>query len=213
MKAILSYPRSGNHLVRFFIELLSEKPTFGIDINKDDTEIYKNKFSKDIPFNIKKYDKNECYIKYHNIVNSLLKSDELIFILRDPLEVLSHKDNNNWDSKIYFQNIKFYNKFNKKKILFFYEDIINNKHKFINDLYIFLNIKNKNKLNYILENIDSLYNLSLNGKNRDWSGNNSNTLIRYHFNFLPINVKKIIEKYIESKSKKYKVLNRYVLTK
>ena len=49
---LLSYPRSGNHLVRFFIELLSEKPTFGCGDNPKDIEIYKNKFSENIPFNI-----------------------------------------------------------------------------------------------------------------------------------------------------------------
>ena len=32
----LSYPRSGNHLVRFFIELLSEIPTYGCKGNKRD---------------------------------------------------------------------------------------------------------------------------------------------------------------------------------
>ena len=52
MKVLLSYPRSGNHLVRFFIELLSELPTLGCINNKLDIPIYLNEFTENIPFNI-----------------------------------------------------------------------------------------------------------------------------------------------------------------
>ena len=62
---LLSYPRSGNHLVRFFIELLSEIPTYGCKGNKNDIEIYRNVFPEKIPFNISDFDKKDCYIKYH----------------------------------------------------------------------------------------------------------------------------------------------------
>lgn len=62
----MSYPRSGNHLSRFFIEILSETPTFGCQDSPSDVEIYKNVFQKNIPFNISKnYDKDECFYKYH----------------------------------------------------------------------------------------------------------------------------------------------------
>ena len=62
---LLSYPRSGNHLVRFFIELLSEIPTFGCKGTKKDIEIYKNLFPEKVPFNISDFDKKDCYNKYH----------------------------------------------------------------------------------------------------------------------------------------------------
>lgn len=51
---LLSFPRSGNHLVRFFIELITELPTYGCIGNKEDKEIYKNIFPEKIPFNIPK---------------------------------------------------------------------------------------------------------------------------------------------------------------
>jgi hypothetical protein len=210
MKAILSYPRSGNHLVRFFIEFLSEEPTFGVDGNNDDIEIYKNQFITNIPFNIKNYNKEKCYKKYHNFDYNITKSSELIFIIRDPFEVLSHKANTHIDLKEYFNNIDIYKKFQKKKIIFFYENIINNKSKFVNDLYNFLNINNKIKLNYVLKNIDFLYNLSLSGKNRSWNGNNSNNILKYHYNMIPFNTKKIFKKYIIKKSKKYGILKKYI---
>ncbi len=67
MNIILSYPRSGNHLTRFFIELLTEKPTFDCIGNPNDVPIYKNKFRFYIPFNISINNINEidCYYKYH----------------------------------------------------------------------------------------------------------------------------------------------------
>jgi hypothetical protein len=45
MKILLSYPRSGNHLVRFFMELLSEQPTLGVLNNVKDRPIFENIFS------------------------------------------------------------------------------------------------------------------------------------------------------------------------
>ena len=110
MKILLSYPRSGNHLVRFFIELLSETPTFGIDNNKKDIEIYKNKFSEFIPFNIdknKEYRKNICFCKKHRSPRK--PSSELIFIIRNPKEVLLRQSNYemNIDGKKYSFNSYF----------------------------------------------------------------------------------------------------------
>ena len=48
---LLSYPRSGNHLCRFFIELLSELPTYGCSDSPTDIEIYKNKFTEPVQCN------------------------------------------------------------------------------------------------------------------------------------------------------------------
>ena len=120
MRILLSYPRSGNHLVRFFIELLSELPTFGCRSNKKDIEIYKNKFSKYIPFNIvpKRITNNSCYHKYHNY-EAIYKDnkkgfisyiDSLILIVRNPREVLLRHNNFELDYSsynIYFNNINY----------------------------------------------------------------------------------------------------------
>ena len=70
---ILSYPRSGNHLVRFFIELLSEIPTFGCKLFKTDIEIYKNIFPEKIPFNISDFDKKDC--------KNILKNTNLFYVV------------------------------------------------------------------------------------------------------------------------------------
>ncbi len=202
---LLSYPRSGNHLVRFFIELLTETKTNGCKENKKDIPVYKNNYEIDIPFNIK--DENNIegvieYYKYHVPPNKNELVNKLILVIRNPREVLLRHHNNKmvftgagYSFEEYFKSIDFYNKSECKKILFFYEDIIINKHEFINDLYNFLECDNQNKLNYVLENIDQLYKLCAGATNRGWGGINSDS-INYYYPKLDSETKIIFDKYI-----------------
>lgn len=181
---LLSYPTSGNHLVRFFIELLSEKPTHGCRENNKDIEIYKNIFPEKIPFNIKddsdgSFFTEGLYYKFHNS-SPIIKNSKgkLIFIIRNPKEVLvkteAYKDKAKFEK--YFRAIDSYLDFKGNKKILFYEDIISDKENFIKELYNFIIEDNskKNKLKYVLKNIDKLYKLSAQGKNRSWNGYNSN---------------------------------------
>ena len=169
---LLSYPRSGNHLCRFFIELLSELPTHGCKGSKTDIEINKNAFDESVPFNIStEFDKNKCYVKYHNAPSNNINTKNLILIVRNPREVLLNQCNyklnitRRWDSySRYFQNIDYYNNHKGKKLLLYYEDILTNKKEFINKLYDFLSINNLEKKEYALSNIDNLFMLSSKGK-------------------------------------------------
>ena len=211
---ILSYPRSGNHLVRFFIELLSEIPTYGCKGNKKDIEIYKNVLPEKVPFNISDFDKNDCYIKYHDIPSQNIRSNKLILIIRNPNEVLLNYNKyrlnieGKWGSyETYFKNIDFYENHEGKKLLLYYEDIITNKTNFINTLYEFLDVKNIEKKNYVLSNIDKLYYLSSIGKNRNWDGIKSNTTDHY-YKKIPKSIKEKFDNYINDKLKKYPFLNK-----
>ena len=210
---LLSYPRSGNHLVRFFIELLSEIPTYGCKGNKKDIEIYKNIFPEKVPFNISDFDKKDCYIKYHCPPPQNIRSNKLILIIRNPNEVLLRHNNYKLNIKgrshsyeTYFKNIDYYNNFKKKKLLLYYEDIITNKDIFINTLYDFLDVNNIEKKNYVLSNIDKLYNLSSKGKNRSWGGINSHTTDHY-YKKIPESIKEEFDNYINDKLNKYPFLN------
>ena len=112
----------------------------------------------------------------------------------------------------YFKNIDYYNNHKGEKLLLYYEDIITNKHKFINTLYDFLDVNNIEKKNYILSNIDKLYDLSSKGKNRAWAGINSNS-IDYYYKKIPESIKEQFDNYINDKIKKYSFLNeKYNLT-
>ncbi len=215
MNIILSYPRSGNHLTRFFIELLSEQPTFGCSYNQNDIPIYQNKFMNAIPFNIdvNHINKDICYYKFHDTPD--IECNKLIFIIRNPREVLLRHNNYemNYDNfNIYFKCIDYYLNFNGNKILFFYEDIVLNKIDFINKLYLFLECKNNTKLEWVLNNIDYLYFESKNGKNRSWGGVISNSINYY---YPRLNKKKWFDIYLSDKlsnpnysfiSEKYNIL-------
>ena len=212
---ILSYPRSGNHLVRFFIELLSEIPTYGCKGSKKDIEIYKNIFPEKVPFNISDFDKKDCYIKYHHISSHDISENKLILIIRNPREVLLRHNNytlninqDKWDSyETYFKNIDYYNNHKGKKLLLYYEDITTNRKKFINTLYDFLEVNNIEKKNYVLSNIDKLYDLSSKGKNRAWGGVNSNGT-DYYYKKIPESIKEPFDNYINKKVKKYPLLQK-----
>ena len=186
-KVLLSFPRSGNHLVRFFIELLSEQPTNGCIENPKDIPIFQNEFTEQIPFNIKQihnYDTTKLYTKYHTPPPNNIT--DLIFIVRNPKEVLLRNCNNklnlggNYGFLPYFQSIDYYTNFTGNKICFFYEDILTDKIKFIEELYSFLKLNNESKKEYVIQNSDKLYELSKNGKKRDWGGVVSNDIHFYY---------------------------------
>ena len=212
---LLSYPRSGNHLVRFFIELLSETPTYGCDGNNKDIEIYKNVFPEKVPFNISDFDKKECYTKYHKAPSQNSSLNKLIIIIRNPQEVLLRHNNNTlnitnkWDSyDTYFNNIDFFNNHKGKKLLLYYEDIITNKTNFINTLYDFLEVNNVEKKNYVLLNIDKLYDFSSKGKNRSWGSIRSNGKLNYYYKKIPTSIKMRFDQYINEQLKKHPFLKQ-----
>jgi hypothetical protein len=248
MKILLSYPRSGNHLVRFIIEYLTDEPTIGCLNNlSNDKPIYKNyiglKDNNDNNiFNINDNINNNLnilnlFIKFHMVYNvnkfmdknniSNDNNNKLIILIRNPREVLLRQNNykpllgnkfGNYNS--YFEIINFYNNFNGKKLKLYFEDFtdINNKGKisdFINTLYDFLEIKNKEKKEYLLKNIDEYYNISSNNKSNGFSGiktidyNNN-----YHYNKCSDNIKPIINNYLKKQILKKEnnfLSNKYIL--
>jgi hypothetical protein len=191
---IMSYPRSGNHLVRFFVELLSETPTEGCKC--DITSIYKEKFihqfydNNVIHFNIID---NECkFYKTHSPNGH--NYNKLILIIRNPFECIirhtqCYMDYKNYNDiflnnvKNYFDLIDEYLTHDKDKIILFYEDMLSDKQKFINELYHFLVVDKPDKLAYVLNNIDFLWEQSLNPsiERKTWGGNNSSQALSYYF--------------------------------
>jgi hypothetical protein len=220
MHILLSYPRSGNHMMRFFIELLSESPTFGCISNIEDVEIYKNKFNHMIPFNIalNKIDKYRCFYKFHSPPNNegnaknlniSESASMLLFIIRNPREVLlrhsnfnmnfiTNKGGYNSSYEVYFENIDYFINYQGSKKIIYYEDILNNSCDFVKELYTFLKLNNEPKLQYVLDNIEFLCNESKNGKNRSWGGVVSNSC-DFYYKKLESNDKVQFDNYIKSK--------------
>ena len=81
MNRIISYPRSGNHWVRFIIEFLSRRPTDYL-LNENDGPIYKNTFYFDeskVPSPIRIINKKPIFFKQHDIESHPeVKNDEKV---------------------------------------------------------------------------------------------------------------------------------------
>jgi len=192
---ILSYSGSGNHLVRFFIELLSERPTLGWNFVKEDVAIYKATFAEPVPFSIKE-DAPPIYQKEHH-PPSEKNIKRLIVIARNPREVIVRQAGLNLKNLLdgmfinttiveqhlayYFEIINYYINFKGEKLLLFYEDLISKKQEFVQQLYNFLEVDNSEKLEYALENVDKLYLLSKTGKNRSWLGAKSDGSASFYY--------------------------------
>jgi hypothetical protein len=211
-RVLLSYPRSGNHLVRFFIELLTNIPTFGCKSNKHDIEIYKNNFEQEVEFTISKYKNEDCYHKYHFPPNNEDLVERLICIVRNPKEVLLRQHNfklvyHGWDGfQTYFKNIDYYNNFKGKKLLLFYEDILIDKVTFIDTLYSFLDVNDEAKKSYVLDNLEKLFIASATAKYGDWGGIQSNFQLNYYYDKIPPLIKQEFDTYITDASQKYHFL-------
>ena len=206
MKLLLSYPRSGSHLVRFLIEILTETPTLSIFVPRIDIPIFKNRFPEIVPFNITSvadYDSDKLYTKSHTPPK--VTPDEFILIIRNPREVLirHHKERfqlQRWDGyEAYFDIIDYYNKFEGKKCCFYYEDIVTNKSEFVNSLCLFLDNVKAEKKEYILNNIEKVYEISKHGKGRAWGGVCSNDINFYYKAITNMEFKMQFDNYIAEK--------------
>lgn len=223
-KILLSFPRCGNHLCRFFIELLSELPTRGCLGNKEDIPIYKNVFEEEIPFNIpEKFNIDDTYLKCHKMPN--IMPSKLIFILRNPQEALLRNngferrfsDNGPGSFTHYFKLIDFYLNYKGEKQIIYYEDMINNKKEFINTLYDFLELDNLKKKEYVISNIEKLYKLSVGGSGflntTGGQGMTSNNDTNFHYKKIDSSIKTVFDNYIKDKMEKNPLLRDLLIKK
>jgi hypothetical protein len=197
---ILAFPRSGSHLFRFMFEILSEQGTIDFTGNC----IYTNEFTDFVDFNVnpedKTWNKHLNALDHHDI-------DNLIVIIRKPREVITRQSMymkpkdimlplsiNRYKVNVerYFKILDYYIDFEGNKILFYYEDMIKNPETFIRDLYSFLGNGKAEKLNYILDNYDKLFNICAECDYEQWGGVISNT-DDYWFSKLSDDDKKTVE--------------------
>mmetsp|Transcript_32221 Transcript_32221/g.39634 ORF Transcript_32221/g.39634 Transcript_32221/m.39634 type:complete len:335 (+) Transcript_32221:78-1082(+) len=139
---LLSYPRSGNHLVRMILECLLGSPTYGYareepmhqsEIEKHNQtyispSLYRGKHATSAhPFILKRHSYQHISDLY-----STMMGEFIIYIVRDPLEsLISHQETKsfpfrNYDDELHsiINNTRVYlSWFNKHKHLLYYEDI------------------------------------------------------------------------------------------
>lgn len=210
---LLSYSGSGNHLVRFFIELLTERPTLGWSMVKDDVPIYKAVFAEVIPFNITEASV-PIFRKEHHVPKPEETVEQLILIVRNPREVIVRQGGINENTLIdgllsntqliennclwYCSLVKYYIDFKGPKLLLFYEDLITKRKESIQKLYDFIQPNKPEKLEYALKNIDRLYAMSKGGKSRVWLGSKSNGTTDYYFDKLKYSSKEYLTKTVNA---------------
>lgn len=139
---ILSYPRSGNHLVRTYVEFMTKRATIGRFNGSHDPPIYQktnnNRLNVDPA-------KRPVAVKAHYATTDVLPfqkhGDQLILILRSPVENLQSHNSPHTGIKEYENNIDFFEKFEGRKLLLYYEDITarNGKVDFVKNLGRILN--------------------------------------------------------------------------
>lgn len=162
--SILSYPRSGNHLMRFIVEYISSQKTDGSWVNMDDVAVAEKCFRDPT---LLSHVKDTFIAKKQHSIN-LEPVDKIIFIIRDPFECLvsGHEDkdidNDNY-STIYakMQNqyvslIAYYDMFPNKKIMVRYEQMIDDPCTVAKNIHNFLEIKDDIYLKKFLENSEEL---------------------------------------------------------
>lgn len=160
MIAILSFPRSGNHFMRYIIEWLSGRPTLGcVGNRKGDSPICRRKNVKFLG-HVKGSPLGQ---KYHTPLWELHKEKELILIQRYPLHsLLSHKPHqplpyprnflkrfNSWNLNV----LNFYEEFPHKKLCIYFEDLVEQPQKEIKKIGDFINAPDE-RIQDFLTNIE-----------------------------------------------------------
>ena len=208
---IASYPRSGNHLVRFLIEFLTGIPTEGCLNNNRDVPIYQNQFpQKPNVLNHVCPEISPIAVKHHrvaeiesNIKNLYLVPSSLLLIVRDPVDAISaHISDKGRTQKIsqfksmvqknveqYLNLIVFYNNLTLKKEIIFYEKIcasnLSLSKSEINKLVQFFQEQIiLGNIVELLASYEEYLSVSASGKKRSWGGARSNGKKYYHLSKL-----------------------------
>jgi hypothetical protein len=213
---LLSYPRSGNHWVRFIIEWFSGKPTKGLSPN--DPPIKNSILNKEILSHVK----GDFIIhKEHGVPKGNI--NKLILILRNPKECIYRQTKNLAINQIdsYMKLVNFYENYGGKKFLLYYEDLITNPKNSVKKIIDFMDIYDENKFNDFMENYDLFFGESIKiydntNKMKIVSGNKFRTSetkgksIIYHVKKINQDKIKIFNEHINKKhSNLKKYINRY----
>jgi len=163
---LLSFPRSGRNWCLYSINYLS-----GLD-NPKDEQTLKNIVDFDhIASHINLYNQNiflirnykECLLRHYGY--DIVKNISNFFKLDIP--------NSGIKPSAFINNIKSFEKFNGKKLLIYYENLIKYPKETINKIYNFLQFDNKDRLNDFLNNYEYHKQKSIELYNPDNDGSQS----------------------------------------
>jgi hypothetical protein len=214
---LLSFPRSGNTWVRYFVEFLTKHPTKQIhDKNADDQIIGKK--LEDLEVDLKKH---SILLKMHAMKDVRFKksyrSHKLIILVRNPFEAII-RDIQNKDRDLvlkrfhkYMHILDTYDRWEADRLIVYYEDLLTKPRTTIRNILNFLGLSTS-RLNEFMENYDAHKKRSIKHYNNTESGSktggDTNKLV-YHSKNTPASNLEIIRKMLEGPFKN--LTNKYLM--
>lgn len=192
---IVSYPRSGNHLLRFIVEYITARPTEGC--SKQDLPVFTNTYpEKDL---MKHVVKNDSFVltKYHTFPHEE-KCKSVICLVRDYRECITKFVQYSTDIKKlkveierYFNILWTWSTFDGPKLLIKYENLVENPCKEIYAIVGFILLNDNSfsesdlklvhsRLDYFVKNYKELFHECAMAKKRHWGGFNSKMKTKFH---------------------------------
>ena len=216
---LLSFPRSGNTWVRYCVEYLTKYPT---------TSCQSSIYPEEWPIALKernslnslingiegvKEENPHILVKKHTIFSTEINNYPIILLIRNYKECLIRNYGVNRAREYIFSNVqdentsyldmlKYFDKWENNKILFYYEDILLNPKSFIFSLSNFFRISDKKLIRDFIENIDFHKSIGIKcyqniNQNSITKGNKNKTI--FHSNVLSIKEKIKWDNEIEKK--------------
>ena len=175
--ALWSFPKSGNHWVRFISEYLTGCPTRGCITNPTDIPIYLNTFpSEEHPLTHVNPENPSVLYKSHKAYKVPTSTSSIVLLIRNYHTHISSLGNLIYfNRKIpfvyeaihYLELIAAYDRFGGDKIVIYYEDLLTYSEREISRIKYFFNTSDE-RYKAFMDNYDYYAELSKRGKNRVW---------------------------------------------
>ena len=178
-----SYPRSGNHWVRFISEYLTGCPTSGgVGKPNDDPPIYLNTFpSEEHP--LSHVNPKAPFVLYKSHwAYKITSRSAIVLIIRDYHEAISRSVSvKEFVGRVfmYLNLIAVYDRFSGNKTIIYYEDLLTYPEREISRIKYFLNGFDE-LFQTFMDNHNYYAELSKQGENRDWRGYNSADNLKFY---------------------------------
>ncbi len=169
----MSFPRSGNHWVRFILEFFSGVPTQGIEANPWDIPMHRNLFRSLLnPLGHVQGGGEFLFYKSHGWLKNearLLKSHFVILLIRDYHECIRIGRNlPKGPMREYLDVLLVYERVKARKMHVYYEDLLLSPEKTIASILAACGIDNPPLLEYFMRHYPRMQFLSRTAKNRSW---------------------------------------------
>lgn len=181
---LLSYPRSGNHWVRFVLEWFSGRPSLGCRTNPRDRPIATNRFTSELnPLEHVDLSAEPVCRKSHGTRGEYALDGEepLLLLVRDWRECLTRENALNTAGYSYWNALNdMYINYAGRKLLVHYEDLILSPLDTIETIVRFANCFTETKMHEFAQRYETLANLSRTATERDWKPAVSGNDILHH---------------------------------